>query len=294
MRPVSTDHSRHIRLRDGRGLCYAEFGDPRGKPLIYCHGFPASRLEGRLMADAALRTAVRIVAIDRPGYGGSDFHPSRTLLGWADDVAELAHQLGFDNFAVLGVSGGGPYALTCARALPEKVTAVGVVCGLGPVYEAETLRAMAWPSRLGFGLAQRSRFWLNIIYGGIVGRAIRWQPGVLGVLLNGGAPPSDRRVINRPDVRQWLRDSLIEGLRSGTRGVLRDFVLYAQPWGFELGDISLDVHLWHGEDDATVPVSHGRRMADALPRVRAKFIEGEGHFSLPIERAGEILTALRD
>ncbi len=73
---------RRVRLPDGRRLGYAEFGDPAGRPILYFHGFPSSRLEAGLAHGAALRTGVRIVAPDRPGSGLSDFLPGRTLKDW--------------------------------------------------------------------------------------------------------------------------------------------------------------------------------------------------------------------
>ena len=125
-----------IRLADGRRLGYAEYGDPEGKPLFYCHGFPASRLEAALLDPSARKAGVRVVAADRPGCGLSDFQPDRRIGDWPGDVVELAGALGIDRFAVVGVSGGGPYALACARKIPQRLTAAAVVCGLGPVGEA--------------------------------------------------------------------------------------------------------------------------------------------------------------
>ena len=45
---------RTIQLSDGRRLGYAEFGDPGGAPVIYFHGWPGPRVEGRLGDEAAL------------------------------------------------------------------------------------------------------------------------------------------------------------------------------------------------------------------------------------------------
>jgi pimeloyl-ACP methyl ester carboxylesterase len=140
-----------ITLGDGRRLGYAEYGDPEGKPLFYCHGYPASRFEAALLDPAARKARVRIVAADRPGCGLSDFQPNRRILGWPNDVVELADALGIDRFAIVGVSGGGPYALACARKIPQRLTAAGVVCGLGPTSEPWALRGMLWSRRLVFG-----------------------------------------------------------------------------------------------------------------------------------------------
>src|SRR4051794_20731127 len=123
---------RQLRLSDGRRLAYCEYGSPAGKPVLYFHGWPGSRLEAKLADPVAKKFNAKIIAIDRPGFGMSDFKPNRTLLDWPLDVCELADALGLDRFAVVGVSGGGPYALACARRIPERLTSVAVICGVGP------------------------------------------------------------------------------------------------------------------------------------------------------------------
>src|SRR5438309_1811387 len=109
-----------IKLRDGRTLAYAEYGDPAGTPVIFFHGTPGSRL----MAAPAWKDeslGLRIIAPDRPGFGLSTYRPNRTILNWASDVAELADALKLDKFIVAGVSGGGPHSLACAHELPDRV-----------------------------------------------------------------------------------------------------------------------------------------------------------------------------
>ncbi|MFM8332503.1 MAG: alpha/beta fold hydrolase, partial [Candidatus Methylumidiphilus sp.] len=137
-------------LRDGRLIGYAEFGDPEGFPVVYCHGFPASRLEGGLLDAAARRQRVRVIAADRPGYGLSAWQADRAMTDWPDDISQLLAHLGIERFAVLGVSGGGPYGLSLLAKLADRVVAASFVCPLGPVYQPELVQAMHWPARLGF------------------------------------------------------------------------------------------------------------------------------------------------
>lgn len=121
-----------IDLDDGRTLAYCEFGDPTGSPVFVFHGGVGSRGFGLLFDDTASDLGVRIIAADRPGYGRSDPQPDRTLLDWPDDVSVLGDALGLDAFSVLGVSGGGPWAAACAAAIPDRLTAVGLVSAMGP------------------------------------------------------------------------------------------------------------------------------------------------------------------
>jgi len=128
--------TQRIRLKDGRQLCYGKFGDPNGSPIFHFHGYPGSRLEGRLVSKMASRCNVRLIAVDRPGMGLSDFKQKRAFLDWPDDVIELADFLQIEKFAVEGVSGGGPYALASAYKITHRLTSAGILGGTGPKWNA--------------------------------------------------------------------------------------------------------------------------------------------------------------
>ena len=119
-----------LKLKDGRNLGYIDLGKKDAKPLFHFHGFPGSRLEATILADRAITKNVRLIGIDRPGMGLSDFKKNRTLLDWPDDVVELADALEIDKFAVEGISGGGPYAAACAYKIPERLISCGIISGL--------------------------------------------------------------------------------------------------------------------------------------------------------------------
>src|SRR6185312_7099010 len=110
-----------VRLADGRTLACLQLGDPTGSPVLYFHGYPGSRLEARVAAVAAGQLGLRLLAVDRPGFGQSTFQPGRTVGAWAADVAALADQLAVGRFSVVSISGGAPYALACAALLPDRV-----------------------------------------------------------------------------------------------------------------------------------------------------------------------------
>src|SRR5262252_5487282 len=121
-----------LTLRDGRTLAYLEVGSATGAPVFHFHGHGSSRLEALALADAAERAQLRLIALDRPGIGYSDPKPGDRLLDWPSDVAEAADQLGIVRFAVQGMSAGGPYALACAHALPDRVSACSLVSAVPP------------------------------------------------------------------------------------------------------------------------------------------------------------------
>lgn len=279
-------------LPDGRRIGYAEVGVQSGAPVFYCHGFPASRLESRLVAAAAVKTNARIVAPDRPGYGLSGWKPERTILDFADDVEGLADRLGIARFRVLGVSGGGPYALALAHRLPDRVEAVAVVCGLGPVSRPEALAAMRWPGRLGFGTARKNPRLNRFLFGTCLGRLMQRSPELTLSLLTRGMPAADRLTLARPEVRSVILATLREGLRQGPRGALLDMSLYPREWPFDPAGIPVPMSFWHGDADTTVPVSHTLMTTAGLAKDTVHILPGQGHFSLPVEHAEDILENL--
>jgi pimeloyl-ACP methyl ester carboxylesterase len=278
---VRTDSARTLdqtlHLRDGRTLGYAEYGVPEGKALFY---FGASRLEARFLAAPATQTGVRLIGIDRPGMGLSDFQAGRQLLDWPADVIELAGYLQLDHFAVVGVSGGGPYALACAYKIPDRLTACGVISGVGPV---------------------RVRFyqrlpWLLIPMMRVMGQLFRDEAQARKSLrrFTRSWPEADRQSLLLPNISEHFATSMVEAFRQGARGLTYDTLLgEGRPWGFKLEDIAFpSVYLWHGELDPDVPLAMGRAVASQLPHCQATFYPEEGHLSVIVNHREEIVTTL--
>jgi pimeloyl-ACP methyl ester carboxylesterase len=281
-----------LTLRDGRALGYAEYGEPGGTPGFYFHGHPGSRLEARLAHDAAREGGVRVIALDRPGYGRSDFQAGREVLDWPKDVAEAADALGIDAFAVLGASGGGPYALACGHALRGRVTRVGVVSGVGPYGAPGVTAGMRWQNRVGFQLGARFPFLAQLIMRSMA-RQVRRNPDRVVDAVARAMSGADAETVQRPDVRRALGEDIAEAFRNGHAGAALDVVLLGRPWGFELREIAVQVLLWQGEADVLVPPAMGRHMAAELPNCRARFFPGEGHL-LVVDHMAEIIEAFAE
>jgi pimeloyl-ACP methyl ester carboxylesterase len=282
----------YVRLPDGRRLAYAEYGDPHGIPVVYCHGFPGSRLEAKLFDASARRGKLRVISADRNGLGESDRLANRHLLDWPTDVAAMADALGIDRFHLIGISGGGPYALACAHRIPDRLKGVALVCPLGPLDQPDLLKAMRWHAFLTFTSMREIPLLSRTFFQGTFIPLARYQPRMLFRMMLGMMPAPDYRVLNRPEMGDAIIASLAESVRGGAEGILHEMALYAAPWGFELEEIQLPLQLWHGTADDTVPQSHGRWLAQHLPNCDARYIEGEGHFSLPIEHMERIQEAL--
>ena len=279
-----------LTLRDGRRLGIAEFGDPAGVPGFYFHGHPGSRLEAEFAHEAARDAGVRIIALDRPGYGLSDFQPHRRLLDWPRDVAEAADMLGVERFAVAGSSGGGPYALACAHELPDRVRRALVVSGVGPYDAPGATDGMRWQNRVGFQLGAKLPPLARLIMWSMA-RQVRKRPERTLDAIAKAMSPVDAAVVRDPDVRRMLTADLAEAFRQGSSGPARDVVVLGRPWGFSPAAIRPEVLLWQGELDVLVPPAMGRSLAAQIPNCRATFVPGEGHL-LFVRHMVEIVAAV--
>ncbi len=280
--------NQQIKLKDGRALGYAEYGPPDGKPVFLFHGFPGCRLDWLMFdsGDVESELNARIVAIDRPGMGLSDFQPSRKFLDWPDDVVELADTLHLDEFSVLAISGGGPYGAVCAFKISERLTATAIISGMGPADAPGMKDGESWaipgkPSLI------RRLFLMLVLLG--LKNPERFIAQIKGSL----AGPDGELMKEHPELAVSIADSWKEAFRSGVGGVHHEAGMYTRPWGFQLQDIAAPVILWHGEqEDRNVPGSVGHYVAEAIPNCQATFFEAEGHFSLIYNNLKEILDLL--
>ncbi len=266
-------------LRDGRTLAYAEYGASSGNALFYFHGGADSRLEARFLAKPAERAGVRLIGIDRPGMGRSPFQAGRRLLDWPDDVVELADALQIDRFAVVGISGGGPYALACVYKIPDRLIACGIVGG-------------EWHNKHVFSFLTQFLPWLVIPPLGYFFRDEEHARKAM-LRLTPHFPETDRKSLALPEITDLLTASFVEAFRQGVKGPAYDGMVVRRPWGFGLEAITFPrLYLWHGELDRDVPVAMGRAVADRLAHCKATFYPAEGHISLIVNHREEIVTTL--
>jgi pimeloyl-ACP methyl ester carboxylesterase len=281
-----------LTVAPGRQIAVDETGDPHGHPVFFLHGWPASRLQGAGFSVEAPELGLRILAPDRPGIGLSTPQPGRRLLDWPPVVRELARQLGVERFSVMAVSGGGPYALATAFALPECVEATIVTSGAPPLGPGSDLQGLLpvyrlllagyrrWPAALGhcFHLARPFA-------------AIR-PPDWTWPLIRRFAPRGDRHALQDPRTIASSLDCYCEAWRTTGRGVYEDAAVYAHDWGFPLEEIRGPVRIWHGKGDSSFPWRLAEALARRLPNCETRFVEGEGHYSLPLMKRREILEDL--
>lgn len=278
-------------LGDGRALVWCEYGVPDGTPVFYCHGIPGSRIDGRITSDAIAAAGLRLIAVERPGFGRSSPVPGkRSYAGGAEDIVSLAKALGVERFGLLAYSAGGPYALATAIAFPERVTRLALVSGVAPS-EMPNYRKSVCPTDRAMTLLAPKAPWLARI---LLGRALkqaRDHPDRFGRGVNRDfqAPP-DQKILD-DGFRPLMPELFLEAGRNGPGGIVEDFAVWARPSGLELGRIGTPVHLWHGEADQTVSPSHSRWVASQIPNAELTVWPGVGHLHTP-ERWAEAYAYL--
>ena len=280
-----------ITLPDGRLLGYREYGAPGGVPVLFFHGIPGSRLSPAPVDEQARRRGVRIIGIDRPGMGLSTYQPDRRFLDWPADIAALTAALGVDRFALVGISGGAAYVAACALRLPRRIISAGIVSGMGPMDTpgaTEGMRGMTRRRKLEIALARRAPRLVTLLGASDLQR--RSDPNLADVVAAMAAEmsPADRELLAQPEIAQAVRQDFAEAFRQGSRGMIWDLILYARPWGFDLRDIPIEVHVWHGDADVTVPIAFGQALAETIPHAQPRFIPDEGHM-MAFSYADELL-----
>lgn len=277
-----------VELPDGTVLGYADVGDPGGQPVLFMHGTPTSRLDATWPAfsRAAERLGVRLLALDRPGIGLSNFQ-RYALVDYPRLVAGFADALGLKSFAVMGHSGGTKFVCACAWALPDRVTRAVPIATPAPVDLPGVKATWSRDVRLLNMLAVRSPWLLRLLLATFARDCRRGRlPKVLMSTFEDS--PSDKAILAQ-GFEQFTARCFAEAVRQGLRGAAQDQFLEARPWGFPLADVDTPTVIWHGEEDPDVSVDEARILARALSHVTLHVLPGEGHLLIAGNHIAEIL-----
>lgn len=266
-----------IQLPDKRCLAYTEYGDELGMPVFLLHGLPGSRLSWGMLPDNPFPYGLRIIAPDRPGYGRSHAKPGRTLTDLSDDIAVLADALNIQNFAVVGVSGGGPGALACAWKLQERIHAVSIVASPAPTNAPGIFEGMSKTNHFFMKLAWYVP-WLSNLNIRLLGIAIRHNPAHYIQSMKYKVHEVDQTLLKRPEIREILIKDFTEALGNGSQGMVDDMSAnHGHPWGFPLGQIKARVHFWYGELDRSASPAMGKYLSSKVPNSEMTLVPGAGH-----------------
>jgi pimeloyl-ACP methyl ester carboxylesterase len=287
-RGTSIQSDRLLWLSDGRRLSYRDAGSPTGRPVLYLHGTPSSRMEaGGQLSEAAAMLGLRILAPDRPGYGWTSFGPY-DVGDYPEQITGFLDELDVGEVGILGVSGGGRYACACAAQLGPRVSRTTLVASTAPPDLPGVRATWSTGDRRLYALATRTP-WLLRRYLAVMARRIRSDPKRIPELFN-DLPPEDEAALG-PEVRAILTATMTEAFRQGPRGAVRDISLEARPWDVDLAAIETPVDVWHGVKDTLVPVEHAAALVHAIPTATLRLFLEEGHISLRVHHIAAILES---
>jgi pimeloyl-ACP methyl ester carboxylesterase len=275
MIPIEPTDEGALRLPDARSLGYAVFGQG-DRAVVWLHGTPGGRRQVPPGARAfAQARGIRVIGIERPGIGDSTPHLHPNIRAFADDVDVVLEHLAVERCGVVGLSGGGPYALACAHSL-ARVQACGVLGGVAP---------SCGPEAIAGAVSSLAR------YASLVERVHRPLGAALSLAVRSAHPlaspafdlfmkfsrEGDREVFAVPGMKHMFLDDMLRASRSGIRSMVFDYLLFSRDWGFSLADIDRPVHFWHGDADPFVPLHHGRHQAALVPHATLTVQPGQSH-----------------
>jgi pimeloyl-ACP methyl ester carboxylesterase len=285
---------RTVRTPDGRTLAVQEAGDPRGVPVLVHAGTPNSRRLYPPHAAGAAARGLRLISYDRPGYGGSDPHPGRSVADCAADVRAICAELGIGQLVTWGISGGGPHSLACAALIPELVVAAASLASPAP-YGAEGLD---WFAGMGHENVDDMRLLLTDEEAArhkMTKDREEWLAASAGDLeknMKSLLTPTDAAALTG-DLAEYLASCVHDGLAPGTDGWWEDSCALATGWQFELSLITVPVLVVHGREDMFVPFGHGQWLAAHVPGAEAWLLDHDGHLTLMEHRVPEVHAWLR-
>jgi pimeloyl-ACP methyl ester carboxylesterase len=277
---------------DEATLGVRESGTPGGSPVLHFHGTPGSRLEMEWADEVVARAGVHLVTFDRPGYGRSTQLPF-SLSRVARLGIDLVDRLGWQRFATLGWSGGGPFALATAAAAAGRVSAVGVISGAGPVQEIpDELASLSGGDAEGAALSASDPDAAAAAFAStFADLAEVTDQAQLLAALEPALSERDQRVFASPTIAAALLRDIQEAFRQGSLGGGWDNVSWVGAWDFTLDAVQCPVLLWYGDEDLMAAPSAGRWLAARLPNPRLTLREGYGHFAA-FEHLPEMLDEL--
>lgn len=272
--------ARQAQLQDGRRLGFAQFGDAEGKPVIVFHDLWGNR-NSRHPDDSILaRLGIRLIGVDRPGYGMSTRKSGRSLMDVVDDVMLLSKALNLDRFAVLGFSAGGPFALACAYRFPQIVTRCAVVAPLPPLDHAKGFSALHPIYGRLFQLSRGNESFFRLLMRGFFWVDQKRDADQFIRELGGLLSPADQEVLGNINLFNSRRDTWEEIRRGGSDNLVDEMVTLTRPWGFRLQSIQMPVDIWWGEADLFCAPGVGERMARMIPKAQFRLEPQAGHFML--------------
>lgn len=262
-----------LKLSDGNRLCYAEYGDPNGIPVLMFHGNPGSRLAWGAMPGSPFLPNVRIIAPDRPGYGFTSYKDN-ALARWPQDVEELLDHLWIPKAHVFAPSGGAPFALACAWKIPSRIRALGLFGAVGPNHPDAVTGAMA-SLRLLWWIAGKLPALIRLQMRAFGWLARRDPLKLANMMRDLELSGTDKVVFDKPEIQKLFQRDFVEAYRQDGIGSAYDASIPGS-WPIPLEEVRTKTLIWHAERDhlvGSMPVYLHHR----LPNSTLSIIPDQGH-----------------
>ena len=266
-----------------------EIGDLNSdKVIFYCHGYPGCRLEASFAEKFAEKKHLRIIILDRAGYGNSTYFTDRKICDFPAVVKEVADSLALKTFSILAVSGGTPYGLSCAYAIPERLDQVIVVSGVSPLKDNKVFQGMNFANKILFKVGSISPFCVGGLIS-LIGYLWMKNKSFKFLWLKAFMSRSDKEVLKHKKNNSFIDKVNEEAFKQGIRGPKKDFELLCGDWGFDLSKIDFPVNIFHGDSDCYVPLAMGQYNTEHLNNATLTVIPNEGHL-LIVNHLDDILS----
>ena len=264
-------------LSDGRKLTYAIHGASTGPEIVVVDG-PGSRGMALAGTPTATELGIRLLAIDRPGFGGSTSGESRGIADWATDCLELLDELAIDQVGLWAQSGGTPYGLALAAAAPERVIAISLLGAFAPTDDPESVKELGGQAKIGVKLSRRAPWLLRLMLRSMARGAGR-DPERTARKVVKDLPPADAAAIEDP--RLWaIHVTATAEILGRPDAIAREIGLLGKPWGFDPCSVTVPARFWSGEADHVHPTSQSNRLAECLEGARVETVSDAANFGL--------------
>ncbi|AGH95443.1 alpha/beta fold hydrolase [Pseudobdellovibrio exovorus] len=259
------------------------------RKVLFFHGFPGSSSQIKIFEHFANQRGIHALCFDRPGYHKTTIKTDHMLHVCLEISKELTAQYDWQQFEVVTVSGGTPYGLSLAQHLPQKITSVRVICGLGDLAIKEVQKAFPKSSYAALKL-------LPFIQKDLLNSAFQLtlalqNPNKRSPIMQLFFPTSaaDDKCLKETDAIGSLQLNLKEALEQKGLGPIQDARVFLSHWSQNFQDFAMPISFWHGDEDVIVPDAVSQLMSKRIKNSKLFLLPQEGHLSLPIMRAEEIM-----
>ncbi|CAN2213049.1 MhpC Predicted hydrolases or acyltransferases (alpha/beta hydrolase superfamily) [Candidatus Nanopelagicaceae bacterium] len=274
----------NFQVSDGRNLEFLTNGPVKSTAVILHAGTTQDITGWKTWLDYFATHGIFALSFGRSGYAGSTNMPGRITIDVANDIAELATELGITKFVNIGLSGGGQHAI--ATGLDPRSAGVVTVGSLAPFAELgqDFYTGMQQADLDEYADALED---INLL----VSRFQKWQDGdVAETIVGDELSERDKLASNQPSWKVTL-DSCAFTMAQGWDWVADDYSSYLKPWGFDPRDVKVPTVIWQGGLDKNVPIQHGKWLATNMPNARLELRQEESHLGIFVNYEEEIMQS---